>query len=60
MVYELNEYIKSMKEREGALEAKIKELEMASQSPKQTEVKKLNEKLQSSLAENEDLLVNFD
>lgn len=42
MVYELNEFIRSMKEREASMEAKIKELEMATQSPKQTEIKKLN------------------
>lgn len=48
-----------MKEREIAMEGKIKELEMASQSPKQTEIKKLNERIQALFSENEDLLVQY-
>lgn len=41
------------------MEGKIKELEMASQSPKQTEIKKLNERIQALFSENEDLLVQY-
>lgn len=41
------------------MEGKIKELEIATQGPRQTEMKKLNEKIQALGQENEELVVRL-